>query len=29
MLAAKNLLTRFYLETSGEIAQVRRFEEMA
>ncbi|MGJ7041146.1 xanthine dehydrogenase small subunit [Shinella sp. BE166] len=29
MLAAKNLLTRFYLETSGEIAQVRRFEEVA
>ncbi|WP_439616080.1 xanthine dehydrogenase small subunit [Shinella sp.] len=29
MMAAKNLLTRFYLETSGEIAQVRRFEEVA
>ena len=29
MLAAKNLLTRFFLETSGETAQVRRFEEMA
>ena len=29
MLAAKNLLVRFYLETSGETAQVRRFEEIA
>ncbi|WP_411033006.1 xanthine dehydrogenase small subunit [Shinella sp. BYT-45] len=29
LLAAKNLLTRFFLETSGETAQVRRFEEVA
>jgi xanthine dehydrogenase small subunit len=29
MLAAKNLLTRFYLETSGETAQVKRFEAVA
>ncbi|MCD2184249.1 xanthine dehydrogenase small subunit [Rhizobium sp. GN54] len=29
MLAARNLLTRFYLETTGETAQLRRFEEVA
>jgi xanthine dehydrogenase small subunit len=29
MLTAKNLLTRFHLETSGETAQVRRFEGVA
>ena len=29
MLAAKNLLTRFWLETSGEVAQVTRFEAVA
>ncbi|MGQ3292762.1 MAG: xanthine dehydrogenase small subunit, partial [Shinella sp.] len=29
MLAAKNLLTRFFLETSGETAQVQRFEVVA
>ncbi|MDX3926966.1 MAG: xanthine dehydrogenase small subunit [Shinella sp.] len=29
MLTAKNLLTRFFLESSGETAQVTRFEEVA
>jgi xanthine dehydrogenase small subunit len=29
MLAAKNLLTRFWLETSGAVAQVTRFEAVA
>ncbi|MCR6500332.1 xanthine dehydrogenase small subunit [Shinella sp. CPCC 101442] len=29
LLAAKNLLIRFFLETSGEIVQVRRFEDVA
>lgn len=29
MLAAKNLLTRFYLETTGQTAQLRRFGEVA
>lgn len=29
MLAAKNLLMRFFLESGGETAQLRRFEEMA
>lgn len=29
MLAAKNLLMRFYLETNGEAAQLRRFEAVA
>ncbi len=29
MLAAKNLLLRFFLETTGEAAQLRRFEEVA
>ncbi|KAA3513263.1 xanthine dehydrogenase small subunit [Agrobacterium rosae] len=29
MLTAKNLLTRFFLETSGERQELQRFEEMA
>ncbi|MCJ8052725.1 xanthine dehydrogenase small subunit [Shinella curvata] len=29
LLTAKNLLTRFFLETTGETAQVRRFEDVA
>lgn len=29
MLAAKNLLTRFFLETTGEPTQLQRFEEVA
>ncbi|PLU73694.1 hypothetical protein BMJ21_05185, partial [Sinorhizobium medicae] len=29
LLAAKNLLMRFFLESTGETAQLRRFEEVA